>query len=80
MTYPWRNRDGSVRHIEPPPVLVVSEKGERFHKPMCHYITDKKVKKKMVTPCRKCFPLGLDDGVELSEDDHESGANQAPSR
>ena len=72
ITYPWLNRDGSKRRIEAPPVLVVSEKGERYHKPMCHYITDQSVRKKMVTPCKKCFPLG---GMELSEDEQEGGAD-----
>ena len=50
ITYPWLNRDGSERRVEAPPVLAVSEKGERFHKPMRHYITDRDMKKKMVTP------------------------------
>ena len=80
MMYPWKNRDGSVRYIEPPPVLVVSEKGGIFHRPRCHYIQDRTMKKKMVTPCQKCFPLGMGGSMELSEDDHESGADQAPSR
>ena len=50
-TYPWKENDGTTRHIEVPTVIAVTEHSEKFHRPYCMYVRkEEKHRQKLLQP------------------------------